>query len=398
VPAEPPCIFLVPQTSVTRRGRSRTRRAGTKARGTCARAVGLSRKLPLVAPDSPWQRSHRTAPWRHGFEWQRAVPFDLARPRSRVRRGPEGLLCGAKVDPDAPEPPGFPDQAQHGNLWAPAATRSSYSAERGLRVFPTQLKTAASAARRRTKKVARLSRRHLRQRDDVRHLGTMVRAPGRQGEAWCASLGWSPTGPHLDGEWTHLLLSGRGQGKLGDGFYTCWHFCCSEPTRSHRSTTATRPDEVGTSQTRRRLRIRAQALRTKVRDFRDLPQTCRFLCDNFSAITPPNGARCRACGAGQSGSKVVHNLMTFALTGVQGGPAETPGTGVLVEVVSEAHGRRARLRASERRGRGARRALHGAGWRSTTATLAGDIGLQVRLREAVHTPAQVGGGVRRLMA
>jgi hypothetical protein len=27
-----------------------------------------------------------------------------------------------KVDPDA-EPPGFPDQAQHGNFWAPAATR-----------------------------------------------------------------------------------------------------------------------------------------------------------------------------------------------------------------------------------------------------------------------------------
>jgi hypothetical protein len=66
-------------------------------------------------------------------------------------------------------------------------------------------------------------------------------------------------------------------------------------------------------------------------------KTCRFLCDNFSAITTPfTGARCRACGRaiGEQGGAQSDD----PLTGSSGWPCRSmPRTGVLVEVVSEAH-------------------------------------------------------------
>jgi hypothetical protein len=101
------------------------------------------------------------------------------------------------------------------------------------------------------------------------------------------------------------------QASSGTDSTTCWHFLL-EPTRSHRSTTATWTRWNVTNATQ--AQIRAQALRTKVRDTsRDLRRrAASYATTSARSRDALTGASVSSVRGRAIGSKVVHNLMTFA--------------------------------------------------------------------------------------
>ena len=110
-------------------------------------------------------------------------------------------------------------------------------------------------------------------------------------------------------------------GKLGDGFYDDVKGCLrkADKAASDQATAKKALNEHGGRQLRRRwkrVRAKAQALRTKVHDtVRDLHRkSARFLCANFRAIhvTPFTGASVSSVAGRTIFNDSVRNLMTFA--------------------------------------------------------------------------------------
>jgi hypothetical protein len=342
-----------------------------------------------------------------GLEWQRAVPFDTRQAAIKKFAGAQkAFFAVRKVDPDA-EPPGFLTKKHSTAIFGLRSNTLSYSAGRGLRVFPTRLKQPLRLRKKDEKKVAKAFA-----EGQICDSEMMCDTSGRWYVLLVVKGGVAPVpkdgrpygAVYLDpgGRTMDTFYSPDGvAGKLGDGFYDMLSPLLLRADAVTSKHDRYKADEVGTSQTRRRLRIRAQALRTKVRDtVRDLHRkTCRFLCDNFSAIyvTPFTGASVSSVRGRAIGSKVVRNLMTFAHGEFRVALQKyAAARGVLVEVVSEAYTTKTCTGCGHLNDVGAAHVV-----RCTECRLeidrdvagARNIGLRSACAREQYTPAQAGGGV-----
>jgi putative transposase len=325
-----PCTFLEPKPRCQRPRTDSGAEVGTKARYYCAEH-GTSESLGVKYTDAggnylfslPTLRGNTLVPDRDlegtALEWQKAVPF--ATRQGAIKKYASAMKAFfelRKVDPDA-RPPGFLSKKHSSTTFCVRSNAISYSPGRGLRIFPRRFSTPIRLSKKDEKKVARAMG-----EGSICDSEMMCDTSGRwyillvikgavaprPAERPFGAVFLDPGGRTMDTFYSPDGIAG----KLGDGFYGL-----IAPLLLKADAVTSKCDRMtvaGRSRTRRRLRIRAQALRTKVRDtVRDLHRKmCRFLCDNFGSIyvTPFTGQTMAAIKGRPIASKAVRNMMTFA--------------------------------------------------------------------------------------
>lgn len=354
---ETACIFLEPLPPCTEPCSDPEAAVGSKERYFCAKH-SESQSLGVKYCDADGNYLYSLPTLRNNtltadsalkdteLEWQKEIPYDTRQGAiKKYASAQKAFFALVKVDPDA-KPPGFLTKKRSTAIFSVRSNAISYSPARGLRVFPSRFKQPL----------------RLRKKDEKKVVKAFAEGGICDSEMMCDTSGrWyillvvkgsvaarpseKPYGPvYMDpgGRTMDTFYSPDGvAGKLGDGFYDLILPLLVRADDATGKNDRYKAEGLKTARTRRRLRIRAQALRTKVRDtVRDLHRKmCRFLCDNFSTIyLPPfTGAAVSSVRGRTIGSKVVRNLMTFAHGEFRVFLHQyAAARGVTVEIVSEA--------------------------------------------------------------
>lgn len=259
--------------------------------------------------------------------WQKDIPFDTR--QGAIRKFVAALSSffeRKKAHPET-EMPGFlSKKSQRDSVFAVNKKAVTFQGNQ-LRVFPSRLTSVIRVAHKDKKRL----RKHLEAPDTEACDAEIVRtytgkwyillprkAPSKEPEPMWASQAYNSVFLDPGGRTFQTFYSPDGvAGKLGDDFYKGRRM---EATL-HRADklmgkAAKLANQTGEGRRRRRIIIRAQALRTKVRDtVRDLHRkACHFLCANFKHIFIPKFQAQKMTQVGRRvlGSSAVRNLTTFA--------------------------------------------------------------------------------------